>query len=91
LLLQASANSNYGEEFSPLCSAIRRAKKYTNSVKTLIDSNADIDSCSLSGFIALMIAAIQKNMEIVEILLEKSADLDATDKYGYIALDKAAY
>ncbi|MEL6927391.1 MAG: ankyrin repeat domain-containing protein [Cyanobacteria bacterium J06600_6] len=68
-----------------------KEQKHVELVKTLMDFNADITSCSPSGVSALMIAANTGNIGIVEMLLEAGANPDAVDTYGDMALDKAAY
>jgi hypothetical protein len=84
----ANPNHTYGvNSWTPLEHAIH--KDQYGSVKTLIDSGANINNRDRHGRTALMMAAGYGYADIVELMLDRGADPRVGDEDGVTALDRA--
>jgi len=60
-----------------------------NTVKLLLENNANIELKDLKGRTPLVLAFTKKHFDIVEILVDKNADLTQTDRHGLTVLHYA--
>ncbi|KAI5792862.1 ankyrin repeat-containing domain protein [Pyronema domesticum] len=70
------------------------AAQYGNNTQTLIsllEHGADIESRDMLGRTALSLAALARNMETVQFLLEKGVDIDSKDNLGRTPLVMTAH
>ena len=60
--------------------------RHLDTVKILLENNADINHQDIFGFTALTHACLNEDEKIVEILLEKNADpnISTTDSFSYV-------
>jgi quinoprotein dehydrogenase-associated probable ABC transporter substrate-binding protein len=84
----AHANSQDGDGYTPLISAIRSG--YVDVATYLVEHQADANLTDRSGWTPLMWATWGDNPALVNMLLAHHAKLDATDKDGLTPLGIAA-
>jgi quinoprotein dehydrogenase-associated probable ABC transporter substrate-binding protein len=84
----AHANSQDGDGYTPLISAIRSG--YVGVATYLVEHQADANLTDRSGWTPLMWATWADNPALVNMLLAHHAKLDATDKDGLTPLGIAA-
>jgi quinoprotein dehydrogenase-associated probable ABC transporter substrate-binding protein len=84
----AHANSQDGDGYTPLISAIRSG--FVGVATYLVEHRADANLTDRSGWTPLMWAAWGDNAPLVNMLLAHHAKLDATDKDGLTPLGIAA-
>ncbi len=80
----------YGQKRCPLIGAVSNGPDFSNTVKLLLNANADINKYETQGITAIHLAVQFSNFEVVQILLSFKAELDSRDFNKQTVLHHAA-
>src|SRR3990167_3601256 len=91
-ILRANPSNINAQEIESGATALYAAvqRGFKDIAKLLIESNADVNLCSVHNCSPLFVASLQGNLEIAKLLVEAKADVNIKTKKGFSALAAAA-
>ena len=91
-ILRANPSNINAQEIESGATALYAAvqRGFKDIANLLIESNADVNLCSVHNCSPLFVASLQGNLEIAKLLVEAKADVNIKTKKGFSALAAAA-